>query len=103
MNPNYREYKFPQIKTHPWHKLFTKKMPPEAVDLVSRLLQYSPNLRCSPLDACAHPFFDELREPDISLPDGQPLPPLFDFKPEELTGASAELIRHLSSGYVKKS
>ncbi|GFZ07258.1 shaggy-related kinase 11 [Actinidia rufa] len=47
MNPNYTEFKFPQIKAHPWHKIFHKRMPPEAVDLVSRLLQYSPNLRCS--------------------------------------------------------
>jgi serine/threonine protein kinase len=47
MNPNYTEFKFPQIKAHPWHKVFHKRMPPEAVDLVSRLLQYSPNLRCS--------------------------------------------------------
>ncbi|KAK6159775.1 hypothetical protein DH2020_003156 [Rehmannia glutinosa] len=28
-------------------KIFHKRMPPEAVDLVSRLLQYSPNLRCT--------------------------------------------------------
>jgi hypothetical protein len=28
-------------------QVFHKRMPPEAVDLVSRLLQYSPNLRCS--------------------------------------------------------
>ncbi|KAF2539445.1 hypothetical protein F2Q68_00018534, partial [Brassica cretica] len=47
MNPNYTEFKFPQIKAHPWHKIFQKRMPPEAVDLVSRLLQYSPNLRCT--------------------------------------------------------
>lgn len=28
-------------------QVFHKRMPPEAVDLVSRLLQYSPNLRCN--------------------------------------------------------
>lgn len=28
-------------------QIFHKRMPPEAIDLVSRLLQYSPNLRCS--------------------------------------------------------
>ncbi|CAL5407325.1 unnamed protein product [Camellia sinensis] len=49
MNPNYTEFKFPQIKAHPWHKVFHKRMPPEAVDLVSRMLQYSPNLRCTTL------------------------------------------------------
>ncbi|MQM03405.1 hypothetical protein Taro_036187 [Colocasia esculenta] len=86
MNPNYTEFKFPQIKAHPWHKLFQKKLSPEGVDLVSRLLQYSPNLRCTPLEACAHPFFDDLRDANAQLPDGKPLPPLFDFKPQGNNG-----------------
>lgn len=34
MNPNYTEFKFPQIKAHPWTKVFSKRMPPDAVDLV---------------------------------------------------------------------
>lgn len=34
MNPNYTEFKFPQIKAHPWSKVFSKRLPPEAVDLV---------------------------------------------------------------------
>ncbi|CAL5382890.1 unnamed protein product [Camellia sinensis] len=82
MNPNYTEFKFPQIKAHPWHKVFHKRMPPEAVDLVSRMLQYSPNLRCTALEACAHHFFDDLREPNACLPNGQPLPPLMNFTPQ---------------------
>lgn len=36
MNPNYTEFKFPQIKAHPWTKVFSKRMPPDAIDLVSR-------------------------------------------------------------------
>ncbi|KAI3985393.1 hypothetical protein MKX01_033707 [Papaver californicum] len=102
MNPNYTEFKFPQIKAHPWHKVFHKRMPPEAVDLVSRLLQYSPSLRCTALEACAHPFFDELRDPNAVLPNGRPLPPLFDFTPQELAGASPELVQRLIPEYVKK-
>ncbi|KAJ0898406.1 putative protein-serine/threonine kinase [Helianthus annuus] len=35
MNPNYTEFRFPRIKPHPWHKV----------------------------EACVHPFFDELRDP----------------------------------------
>jgi len=31
------------------------------------------------LEACAHPFFDDLRDPNACLPNGRPLPPLFDF------------------------
>ncbi|KAE9592241.1 hypothetical protein Lal_00035243 [Lupinus albus] len=92
MNPNnYNEFKFPQIKAHPWHKVFHKRMPPEVVDLVSRMLQYSPNLRCTALEACAHPFFDNLRDPKVSLPNGRAMPPLFDFTPQELAGAPDEL------------
>ncbi|THF97946.1 hypothetical protein TEA_015189 [Camellia sinensis var. sinensis] len=63
------------------------RMPPEAIDLASRLLQYSPSLRCTALEACAHPFFDELREPSARLPNGRPLPPLFNFKQENFTKA----------------
>ncbi|KAI3925817.1 hypothetical protein MKX01_003376 [Papaver californicum] len=102
MNPNYTEFKFPQIKAHPWHKVFHKRMPPEAVDLVSRLLQYSPSLRCTALEACAHPFFDELRDPNAVLPNGRPLPPLFDFTPQELAGAPPELVQRLVPEHVKK-
>lgn len=34
MNPNYTEFKFPQIKAHPWTKVFSKRMPPDAINLV---------------------------------------------------------------------
>jgi hypothetical protein len=40
--------------------------------------------RYGALEACAHPFFDELRQPGTVLPNGRPLPPLFNFSPEEL-------------------
>ncbi|KAL8170400.1 hypothetical protein V2J09_022204 [Rumex salicifolius] len=102
MNPNYTEFKFPQIKAHPWHKVFNKRMPPEAVDLVSRLLQYSPNLRCTALEALVHPFFDELRDPNTRLPNGRVLPPVFNFKPHELKGVSAELLVKLIPEHARK-
>ncbi|CAK7340461.1 unnamed protein product [Dovyalis caffra] len=102
MNPNYTEYKFPQIKAHPWHKMFHKRMPPEAVDLVSRLLQYSPNLRCTALDALTHPFFDELRAQSTRLPNGRFLPPLFNFKSHELKGVSVEMLVKLIPEHARK-
>ncbi|KAK0590325.1 hypothetical protein LWI29_025399 [Acer saccharum] len=101
MNPNYTDFRFPQIKAHPWHKVFHKRMPPEAIDLASRLLQYSPSLRCTALEACTHSFFDELREPNTRLPNGRPLPPLFNFK-QELSGASPELINRLIPEHVRR-
>lgn len=103
MNPNYNEFKFPQIKAHPWRKVFhNKQIPNEAVDLVSRMLQYSPNLRCTALEACAHPFFDDLREPNACLPNGRLFPPLFDFTPQELNGAPLELHQRLIPEHAKK-
>mmetsp|Transcript_30291 Transcript_30291/g.98501 ORF Transcript_30291/g.98501 Transcript_30291/m.98501 type:complete len:419 (+) Transcript_30291:153-1409(+) len=95
MNPSYTDFKFPQIKAHPWTKVFHKRMPADAIDLVSRLLQYSPHLRCTALEACAHPFFDELRDPNAALPNGHALPELFDFSPSELEGLSAEFVQRL--------
>uniref|UniRef100_A0A8C3HIU5 [tau protein] kinase n=1 Tax=Chrysemys picta bellii TaxID=8478 RepID=A0A8C3HIU5_CHRPI len=84
MNPNYTEFKFPQIKAHPWLKVFKPRTPLEAVSLCSRLLEYTPATRLSPLEACTNAFFDELREPSARLPNGRDLPPLFNFSPVEL-------------------
>uniref|UniRef100_A0A8C5BME0 [tau protein] kinase n=1 Tax=Gadus morhua TaxID=8049 RepID=A0A8C5BME0_GADMO len=85
MNPNYTEFKFPQIKAHPWTKVFKPRTPPEAISLCSRLLEYTPVTRLSPLEACAHAFFDELRQPSTRLPSGRDLPLLFNFSPVELS------------------
>lgn len=72
-------------------QVFRSRTPPEAIQLVSRLLEYTPVARISPLEACAHPFFDELREASIRLPNGRELPPLFNFTPQ---GESAQIFGH---------
>ncbi|XP_070202652.1 glycogen synthase kinase-3 beta-like isoform X2 [Littorina saxatilis] len=95
MNPNYSEFKFPQIKAHPWTKVFRPRTPSEAIQLVSRLLEYTPSARIQPMEACAHAFFDELRDPTTRLPNGRDLPPLFNFTTNELAiapGLNASLI-----------
>jgi len=84
MNPNYKEFKFPSIRAHPWPRVFRARTPPEAVELVSRLLDYTPANRLTPMEACAHAFFDELRESTTRLPNGNDLPPLFNFSEEEM-------------------
>lgn len=95
MNPNYQEFKFPQIRAHPWNKVFRPRTPPEAIHLTSKLLEYTPTSRITPLEACAHAFFDELREPNIKLPNGKDLPPLFNLTPHELSIAP-----HLNSRLI---
>jgi serine/threonine protein kinase len=83
MNPEYKEYRFPKIRPLPWEKVFRHSTPREAVDFVSRLLQYEPQLRPSPLSALLDSYFDELRDQNTRLPNGQPLPELFNFTQDE--------------------
>lgn len=85
MNPNYMEHKFPQIRPHPFSKVFRPRTPPEAIDLISHLLEYTPSARFTAIEAMTHPFFDDLRSPDIKMPNGRSVPPLFDFTREELS------------------
>ena len=104
MNPNYMEHKFPQIKPHPFNKVFAdleakyaashsnvvykvfRKATPEAIELIAALLEYTPTQRLSAIDAMVHPFFDELRDPACRFPDSRhpgglskDLPELFNF------------------------
>ncbi|KAK4054557.1 glycogen synthase kinase 3 [Microbotryomycetes sp. JL201] len=85
MNPNYMEHKFPQIKPHPFVKVFRPRTPPEAIDLISKLLEYTPSARLTAIEAMCHPFFDDLKQPDVKMATGKDLPPLFDFTREELS------------------
>lgn len=84
MNRNYIDYNFPLIKGHAWQQVFRSDPPEEALDLIANLLVYRPSKRMAPMEACAHPFFDELRDPDCKLPNGRALPPLFNFSESEL-------------------
>jgi glycogen synthase kinase 3 beta len=56
--------------------------------LISKILVYNPERRLKPLEALLHPFFDELRDKNTKLPNGNPLPDLFDFSREEITSTS---------------
>lgn len=86
MNPNYQEFKFPQIKAHTWGSIFKATAPPDCVELIGKLLSYVPFKRIKAIEACVHPCFDELRQPSTTLANGAPLPPeMFKFTEEEIT------------------
>ena len=53
------------------------------------------------MQVCAHPFFDELRNPETRLPDGGLLPPLFNFTVEELGACSPELRAQLVPAHAR--
>lgn len=60
-------------------QVFRSSTPTDALSLIEKLLEYRPRARISPLSACAHKFFSELRQRDARLPSGHELPPLFNF------------------------
>eukprot|EP01038_Epipyxis_sp_PR26KG_P004546 gene4546-6417_t len=96
MNPNYQEFKFPTIRANPLAGVFKPSTPADALDLISKLLDYVPDHRLKAIEACVHPFFNELRLPSTTMPDGSPLQPeLFLFTNEELTVASTEVLNNL--------
>lgn len=102
MNPHYTEFKFPQIKPHSWSKVFSKNTDPLALALIAKILVYEPEDRFDGLNICAHEYFDELREEDTKLPDGSPLPPLFNFTDDELEGLSSELKSKLVPAHARR-
>jgi len=86
MNEHYSEYKFPQIKSCSWSKVFRGRVTtPEALELLSGLLEYTPTKRLTAIEAMTHPFFNELRQQNTVLLSGKPLPPLFNFTKHELS------------------
>ena len=70
MNPDYKEYRFPQIRPLPWDKVFRHRTPREAIDFVAKLLVYDPKARPTPMEALKDSYFDELRNQDTRLPNG---------------------------------
>ncbi|KAJ3105030.1 regulator of ime2 [Phlyctochytrium planicorne] len=86
MNENYTEYKFPQIKPCSWSKIFrSRNASAETIEIISKLLDYTPTQRPTAIEAMANPFFDELRKPDSRMPNGKEFPTLFDFSHLELS------------------
>ena len=84
MNPNYEEYRFPQINPIPWDKVFKPNTSPDAIRFVSSLLVYNPAKRPNPLEALQDRYFDDIRDSSTRLPNGLPIPTsLFDFTKEE--------------------
>jgi glycogen synthase kinase 3 beta len=61
MNPEYKEYKFPNIKPLAWEKVF-RKSNKDAIEFVAKLLVYDPNIRPKPMASLLDPYFNELRD-----------------------------------------
>jgi len=101
MNPNYQEFKFPQVKSNSWHKVLGKRTTPEAVDWISKLLQYNPKARPTSLESCMHSLFDDLREQGTQICGSKPLPEfLFWYSREEVALMDEPMRRKLIPEWV---
>ena len=78
--------KLPKYEKKPWKDVFKDKCNDELfMDLVENLLVYEPLKRFKPYQALCHPFFDELKQKDVKLPDNKKLPThFFEFKECEM-------------------
>ena len=66
-------------------KVFKSRATPEALEMITKLLEYTPTSRFTAVEAMTHVFFDELRLPETKLANGNDLPPLFNFTALELS------------------
>ena len=62
------------------------------ISLLERVLVFDPTKRIDPYEALAHGYFDELRDPDLRLPNGNLIPDLMDFSPEERSFCKPEIM-----------
>ena len=48
------------------NRILLDDTPPEAIDLIAKLLEFEPQKRLTAEQAMAHPFFDQARHPNGS-------------------------------------
>jgi len=90
MNPNSEEFRLPQIKAQAWSKVL-KNADPLVIDLISKVLVYNPRDRLKPMEALAHPYFNDLRNQNFQIQECK-IPELFNFSAEELGGVKQEIL-----------
>lgn len=95
MNPQCSNFDLPILPPLPWKAAFRASTDQMAVDLVSKLCVFHPQGRLSGYQALLHPFFDDLRDPSTTLPNGKEFPPLFEFTNEEFGFIGIELLKKL--------
>ena len=91
MNPNSEEFRLPQIKAQTWAKVLKNASDPGLLDLISKVLVYNPKERLKPMEAVAHPYFNDLRNQNFQIQECK-IPELFNFTQEELAGVKQEVL-----------
>ncbi len=80
-----------------------KLPPPSDKKMLAKLLQetivFSPNQRPTAWEVLVHPFFRCLQEPDLTLPNGNPYPELFNFTQFEVESMPEAVRANLNMAY----
>jgi glycogen synthase kinase 3 beta len=87
-------YQFPPVKPFTISKLLANK-PKEIVNLLQKIFTYEPHKRLNALEIMAHPFFDELRNNEVSQNGKYIVPTIFDF-------SESEIIAYKNKSLLKK-
>ncbi|TGZ59596.1 hypothetical protein CRM22_008989 [Opisthorchis felineus] len=104
MNPQYSEFKFPNISGCPWEKLIRHRTNDSAFSVLRKLLVYSPRVRSSAADILADSFFADLIFPPPGhppnatghLPSGKPAPQFpTEFTESELCYLPQDLVARI--------
>ncbi|KER27815.1 hypothetical protein T265_05234 [Opisthorchis viverrini] len=104
MNPQYSEFKFPNISGCPWEKLIRHRTNDSAFSVLRKLLVYSPQVRSSAADILADSFFADLIFPPPGhppnatghLPSGKPAPQFpTEFTESELCYLPQDLVARI--------
>jgi glycogen synthase kinase 3 beta len=76
--------RFPVVTPKKFTDLLPEYATGDAIDLLTKLIEYVPQQRVSMGNALNHPFFADLHSSKCTLPNGSALPPLYNFTNEEL-------------------
>jgi glycogen synthase kinase 3 beta len=91
---NTLKYEFPLVKPTTLSKIF-QGYPKEVINLMQKIFVYEPVKRLNAYEIMAHPFFDDLRNAELSQNGRFIIPQLFDFSEAEIKAAPKELIKKI--------
>lgn len=105
MNPEYdlKTYNFPHVEKKNWKNIFPDT-DPLLIELLSRVMVYSPESRATAMEVLALPYFDELRDQLTysHLSSMYHLRDFFRFSKEEAGGQRALMEKLIPSWYWQK-
>jgi len=76
--------RFPVVIPKRFEDILPEYASADAIDLIGKMLEYVPRQRVTMADALNHPFFNDLHSAKACLPNGNALPPLFNYTAHEM-------------------